>query len=91
MPGVNPEAQDSMEGALQSALIIEEHDTMMGAVIKKIQSAESGLNGACISLIKGFEVCFSKSVMVWIVAPNTLFGETRNRTEDLIYVRRKTH
>ena len=33
----------------------------------------------------------SKSVMVWIVAPDTLFGERKNRTEDQIYVRRKTH
>ena len=53
--------------ALKSASIIDEHRALMGAVIEKIQSAESGLNGACISLIKGFEVCFSKSVIVWIV------------------------
>ena len=33
----------------------------------------------------------SKSVMVWIVAPDTLFSERKNRTEDQIYVRRKTH
>ena len=33
----------------------------------------------------------SKSVMVWIVAPDTLFGERKNRTKDQIYVRRKTH
>ena len=33
----------------------------------------------------------SKSVMVWIVAPDTLFGERKNRTEDQIYVRRGTH
>ena len=33
----------------------------------------------------------SKSVMVWIVAPDTLFGERKNRTEDQIYFRRKTH
>ena len=33
----------------------------------------------------------SKSVIVWIVAPDTLFGERKNRTEDQIYVRRKTH
>ena len=28
-PGVNPEAPDSMEGALQSASIVEEHRTVM--------------------------------------------------------------
>ena len=31
----------------------------------------------------------SKSVIVWIVAPDTLFGERKNRTEDQIYVRRR--
>ena len=63
--------------ALKSASIVDEHRALMGAVIEKIRYAESGLNGACISLIKGFEVCFSKSVMVWIVAPDTLFGERK--------------
>ena len=31
----------------------------------------------------------SKSVIVWIVAPDTLFGERKNRTEDQINVRRR--
>ena len=31
---------------------------IMGAMIEKIQSAESGLNESCLSLIKGFVVCF---------------------------------
>ena len=43
--------------ALFSATIVDEHRALMGAVIEKIQSAENGLNEACISLIKGFEVC----------------------------------
>ena len=63
--------------ALKSASIVDEHRALMGAVFEKIQSAASGLNEACISLIKGFEVCFSKSVIVWIVAPDTLFGQER--------------
>ena len=46
--------------ALKSASIVDEHRALMGAVIEKIQSAESGLNGAYISLIKGFEVCFMR-------------------------------
>ena len=33
----------------------------------------------------------SKSVIVWIVAPDTLFGARKDRTEDQFYVRRKTH
>ena len=77
MTSAHPEAPDTLLEALQGASIIEEHHTLMGAVIEKIQSAESGLNEACISLIKGFEVCFSKSVMVWIVAPDTLSGERK--------------
>ena len=44
--------------ALRDASIIDEHRALMGAVIEKIQSTESGLNEACISLIKGFEVCY---------------------------------
>ena len=67
---IQPEVPDNLSAVLKSASIIDEHRALMGAVIEKIQSAESGLNEACISLIKGFEVCFSKSVMVWIVAPD---------------------
>ena len=53
-------ASDAMLVALKSASIVDEHRALMGAVIEKIQSAESGLNEACISLIKGFEVCFMR-------------------------------
>ena len=53
-----PEVPDTLSVALKSASIIEEHRALMGAVIEKIQSAESGLNEACISLITGFEVGF---------------------------------
>ena len=55
---VQPELQGSLSTALKSASIVDEHRALMGAVIEKIQSAESGLNESCISLIKGFEVCF---------------------------------
>ena len=61
-----PEVSDTLLAALKSASIIEEHRALMGAVLEKIQSAESGLNEACISLITGFEVCceVSKGVIV---------------------------
>ena len=49
---------DGLSTALGSAYIIDEHRALMGAVIEKIQSVESGLNESCLSLIKGFEVCF---------------------------------
>ena len=57
---VQPEVLDTLSAALKSASIVDEHRALMGAVIEKIQSAESGLNEACISLITGFEVCFAR-------------------------------
>ena len=53
-----PEVPDTLSAALKSASIVDELRALIGAVIEKIQSAESGLNEACISLITGFEVCF---------------------------------
>ena len=55
---VHPEVSDALLVALQDASVIDEHRALMGAVIEKIQSTESGLNEAYISLIRGFEVCF---------------------------------
>ena len=55
---IQAELQGGLSIALKNASIIDEHRALMGAVIKKIQSAESGLNESCLSLIKGFEVCF---------------------------------
>ena len=43
--------------ALQSASILEEHRTLMGTVVEKVLSVKSGLNEACMSLLRGFEVC----------------------------------
>ena len=53
---VHPEAPDVLLGALRGASIDEEHRTIMSAVIKKVQSAKSGLTEACASLLTGFEV-----------------------------------
>ena len=53
---VHPEAPDNLLGALRGASIDEEHHTIMSAVIKKVQSAKSGLTEACASLLTGFEV-----------------------------------
>ena len=57
---VQPEALDALLSAPKSASIVDEHRALMGVVIEKIQSAESGLNEAYISLIRGFEVCFMR-------------------------------
>ena len=64
---VHPEVSGALLVALRDASIIDEHRALMCAVIEKIQSTKSGLNKACISLIRGFEVCFTslpKSVIV---------------------------
>ena len=53
---VHPEAPDNLLGALRGASVDEEHHTIMSAVIKKVQSAKSGLTEACASLLIGFEV-----------------------------------
>ena len=55
---VQPEVLDTLLAMLKSASVVDEHRALVGAVIEKIQSVESGLNEACISLIRGFEVCF---------------------------------
>ena len=53
---VQPELQGSLSTTLKSAFIIDEHRALMGAMIEKIQAAESGLNASYISLTKGLEV-----------------------------------
>ena len=54
---VQAELSGGLSTALKSASIVDEHRALMGAVIEKVQSAESGLNESCLSLIKDFEVC----------------------------------
>lgn len=51
---VKAELQGGLSTALKNASIVDEHRALMGVVIEKIQSAESGLNESCLSLIKGF-------------------------------------
>ena len=53
---VHPEALDTLLEALQSASIVEEHRTLMGMVVERIQSVKSRLTEACTSLLIGFEV-----------------------------------
>ena len=47
---------DVRRDLLEKAAILEEHDTLMGTVIERISSAESGLHEAFMSLLTGFEV-----------------------------------
>ena len=47
---------DALRDLLGQATISEEHRTLMGTVIERISSAESGLYVAFMSLLTGFEV-----------------------------------
>src|SRR4051812_7337181 len=55
-PSVQPEASDNLLEALEGTTIDEEHRTVMSTVVQKVQSAKSGLNEACTSLLAGFQV-----------------------------------
>ena len=46
----------ALKDLLEQASISEAHCTLMGMVIERISSAESGLHEAFMSLLKGFEV-----------------------------------
>ena len=54
---INPGAPDILVEALQRASIVEEHHTLMGMVVEKVQSAKNRLNEAYTSLLTGYEVC----------------------------------
>ena len=47
---------DALKDLLGKAVVSEAHRTLMGMVIERISSAESGLHEAFMSLLKGFEV-----------------------------------
>ena len=47
---------DVLRDLLKRATISEEHHTLMGTVMERISSAESGLHDAFMSLLTGFEV-----------------------------------
>ena len=47
---------NTLKDLLEQAAISEAHCTLMGTVIERISSAESGLHEAFMSLLKGFEV-----------------------------------
>ena len=47
---------DALKDLLGQATVSEAHRTLMGTVIERISSAESGLHEAFMSLLKGIEV-----------------------------------
>ena len=56
-PVLDPEAPDTLMDMLQHASVLEEHRTLIGIVVEKVLSVKSGLNGAFMGLLRGFEVC----------------------------------
>ena len=48
---------DVLRELVGRAAISKEHRTLMGKVMERISSAESGLHEAFMSLLTGFEVC----------------------------------
>ena len=59
---VYAELSGGLSTALKNASVIDEHRTLMGTVVGKIQAAESGLNESCLGLIKAFEVWFLRNL-----------------------------
>ena len=53
----DPEASDILTNMLRQASVFEEHRTLIGTVVEKVLSVKSGLNGAFMGLLRGFEVC----------------------------------
>ena len=47
---------DILRDLLERVTILEEHRTLMGTMIERISSTESGLHEAFMSLLAGFEV-----------------------------------
>ena len=55
-PGLSGARPSALMNLLEQAAILEAHRTLMGTVMERISSAESGLHEAFMSLLTGFEV-----------------------------------
>ena len=55
-PALSSVRSDVQRDLLERSAILEEHRTLMGTVIERISSAESGLHEAFMSLLTSFEV-----------------------------------
>ena len=55
-PALSGMRSDALRDLLKRATISEEHHMLMGTVMERISSAESGLHNAFMSLLTGFEV-----------------------------------
>ena len=68
-PGLSGARPDALMGLLEQAAISEAHRTLMGMVVARISSAESGLHEAFMSLLRGFEV--RKVIYIYIYFDGT--------------------
>ena len=66
--GLSGTQQDTLTGLLERAAISEVHRTLMGTVFERISSAQSGLNEAFTSLLRGFEV--RKVICIFLTVPH---------------------
>ena len=57
---------DVLRELLERAAISEEHRTLMGTLMERISSAESGLHEAFMSLLTGFEV---REMIYFLIVP----------------------
>ena len=68
-PELSGARPDSLRNLLEQAAISEAHRTLMGTVVERILSAESGLHEAFTSLLRGFEV--RKVIYIFLTVPHT--------------------
>ena len=59
---VHAELPGGLLTVLRNVSVINEHRTLMGTVVGKIQDVESRLNESCLGLIKAFEVWFLRNL-----------------------------
>ena len=69
-PGLSSARPDSLRNLLEQVAISEAHPMLMGTVVEKISSAESGLHEAFMSLLRGFEV--RKIMYMFMTVPHML-------------------
>ena len=67
--GLSGARPDALMNLLEQAAILEAHRTLMGTVVERISSAESGLHEAFMSLLRGFEV--RKVICMFLTVPHT--------------------
>ena len=60
---------DALMNLLEQAAVSKTHRALMGTVVEKISSAESGLHEAFMSLLRGFEV--RKVICIFLTVPHT--------------------